>query len=411
MVSGSTRSSRVATARSGPQGRRRTWDDSVASRTTPTQCYGEDGSFGTAASALYEDRAGNLWAGGTTYLWRWKPAVPTRYAMPDPANPVNSLLELEDGTMLVSKRTGLTRLRNGKTEAYALPDWLEFTPSAVFRDRDGGLWIGATVDRGLLHVHEGNMDLFSGSDGLSGNAVSQFFEDREGSVWVVTLDGIDRFRDVAVPRMSARQGLSSQAVNSVLATSDGSVWLGTNKGLDRWRDGELINYRKHSRRAIGDAWGSATGAEWSARLRPVREVMEGSLPEPPVESLFEDHLGRVWITNHSGVAMMESGRVVAASSLPSGAVFSITEDRSGNVWMSHQEGLFRLRDGRVLERIPWSRFGRTQPPSAIRYDAEHDGLWLGFRGAAPSLTSQMGRFAPGTAVAKGSPMAGSPGST
>ena len=47
--------------------------------------------------------------------------------------------------------------------------------------------------------------------------------------------------------------------------------------------------------------------------------------------------------------------------------------------MSHQEGLFRLHDGRVLERIPWSRFGRTQPASAIRYDALHDGVWLGFR--------------------------------
>jgi signal transduction histidine kinase/ligand-binding sensor domain-containing protein len=344
-----------------------------------TQCYGEDGRFGTAASALYEDRAGNLWAGGTAYLWRWSPGAPTRYAMPDPANPVNSLLELDDGTMLVSKRTGLTRLRSGKTEAYALPDWLEFTSAGVFRDRDGGLWIGATVDRGLLHVHEGRMDLFSGSDGLSGNSVSQFFEDREGSVWVVTLDGIDRFRDAAVPRMSVRQGLSSQAVASVLATTDGSVWFATNKGLDRVQDGELTNYRKHPRSTGGDIWGSARGAEWSARLRPVREVSVGSLPEAPLESLFEDHVGRIWVTSHSSVAVLESGRVVAVSSMPSGVVFSITEDRSGDVWMSHQEGLFRLRDGRLLERIPWSRFGRTQPAYAIRYDAGHDGFWLGFR--------------------------------
>src|SRR4030095_10267448 len=65
--------------------------------------------------------------------------------------------------------------------------------------------------------------------------------------------------------------------------------------------------------------------------------------------------------------------------MPYGIVFSITEDRSGNVWMGHQEGLFRLREERVLERIPWSRFGRTEPATAIRYDALHDCLWLGFR--------------------------------
>jgi signal transduction histidine kinase/ligand-binding sensor domain-containing protein len=344
-----------------------------------TQCDGEDGRFGSAASALYQDRAGNLWVAGTTGLWRWNPGSPTRYDMPDPANPINALLELDDGAMLVSKRGGLIKLRNGKTEAYPLPDWLEFQPGRLFRDHDGGLWIGAVDDRGLLHVHDGTMDLFTRSDGLSGNAVSQFFEDREGSVWVVTLEGIDRFRDVAVSTMALQQGLSSHSVASVLAATDGSLWFATNKGLDRSHDGELTTYRKHPRRAGGDASGSAAGAEWSARLRQTREVTEGNLPEAPVESLFEDHLGQFWITTHSRVAVLKSGRVVAVSSMPYGVVFSIAEDRSGNVWMSHQETLFRFHEGRVLERIPWNRFGRTQPASAIRYDALHDGVWLGFR--------------------------------
>ena len=294
-----------------------------------TQCYGEDGRFGSAASALYQDRAGNLWAGGTTDLWRWNPGPPTRYAMLDPANPINALLELDDGAMLVSKRSGLTTLRNGKTEAYPLPDWLEFQPGRLFRDRDGGLWIGAVDDRGLLHVHDGTMDHFARSDGLSGNAVSQFFEDREGSVWVVTLDGIDRFRDVAVPTMSVQQGLSSDSVASVLAATDGSLWFATNKGLDRWHDGELTIYRKRPRRAGGDAWGSAAGAEWSARLRPIREVTEGNLPEAPVESLFEDHLGR--FLDHEpqrrcGSQIRQGGRGQLDAVRD---VLSITEDRSG----------------------------------------------------------------------------------
>jgi hypothetical protein len=83
-------------------------------------------------------------------------------------------------------------------------------------------------------------------------------------------------------------------------------------------------------------------------------VTEGNLPEAPVESLFEDHLGQFWITAHSRVAVLKSGRVVAVSSMPYGVVFSIAEERSGHVWMSHQEALLRLREGRVLERIPWS---------------------------------------------------------
>jgi signal transduction histidine kinase len=108
-------------------------------------------------------------------------------------------------------------------------------------------------------------------------------------------------------------------------------------------------------------------------------VTDGNLGEDPVDSLYEDHLGRIWITSQSRVAVLTSNGVATVSSMPYGIVFSITEDRSGNVWMGHQDGLFRLRDARVLERIPWSRFGRAQPATAIRYDARHDGLWLGFR--------------------------------
>jgi signal transduction histidine kinase/ligand-binding sensor domain-containing protein len=350
----------------------RIWNDT-------TQCYGEDGRFGSAASALYQDRAGNLWAGGTPDLWRWTPGPPTRYPMPDPANAITAVLELDDGALLVSKRSGLTTLRNGKTEAYLLPDRLGFQPGRLFRDHDGGLWIGALTDRGLLHVHDGTMDLFTRSDGLSGNSVSQIFEDREGSVWVVTLDGIDRFRNLPVPTVSIQQGLSSESVSAVLAATDGSLWFGTNKGLDRWHGRALTAYRRRPLGAVGDPWGSAAGAGWSARLQDIREVTQRDLAEDPVDSLYEDHLGRIWITSQSRVAVLESDRIIAASAMPNGIVFSITEDRSGNVWIGHQDGLFRLRDARVLERIPWSRFGRTQPATAIRYDPQHDGLWLGFR--------------------------------
>ena len=38
------------------------------------QCYGDKGEFGVRASSVYEDRAGNLWVGSETALWRWKPA-------------------------------------------------------------------------------------------------------------------------------------------------------------------------------------------------------------------------------------------------------------------------------------------------------------------------------------------------
>ena len=58
-----------------------------------TQCYGEDGRFGSAVTALYEDSGGNLWAGATTGLWRWNPGPPKLYPMPNWTRRIHALIE------------------------------------------------------------------------------------------------------------------------------------------------------------------------------------------------------------------------------------------------------------------------------------------------------------------------------
>ena len=70
------------------------------------------------------------------------------------------------------------------------------------------LWIG-TRGKGLVHIHRGRTDVFARSDGLSSELVASLFEDREGNIWVATVDGLDRFRELAVPTLSVKQGLSN----------------------------------------------------------------------------------------------------------------------------------------------------------------------------------------------------------
>ena len=55
-------------------------------------------------------------------------------------------------------------------------------------------------------LHQGRIDNFSVTDGLSGHFIRDIFEDREGSVWVSTEDGLDRFREFAAPTISVKPG-------------------------------------------------------------------------------------------------------------------------------------------------------------------------------------------------------------
>ena len=309
-------------------------------------CYGEDGGFGTQVLSLYEDSRGNLWAGATTGLWRWKPGPPKLYPMPDAQ--LIALAEGDNGALLIAMRGGIKRLVDGKTEAYPLPGAGRQLPTALLRDRTGGLWIG-TADRGLMHVHGGKADVFARSDGLSGDFIKSLFEDREGNIWVATSDGLDRFRDFAIPTISVKQGLSNATVWSVLAAGDGSVWLGTLDGLNRWKDGQVTIYRKGSSGLTGN-----------------------------VDSLFEDAGGRIWVSTLSGIAYFENGRFIPATSAAAGQVHSIAGDRAGNLWLNHDQDLLRLLGGRIVDQIAWASLGRGQDPWALLPDPVQGGLWLGF---------------------------------
>src|SRR5262249_45719665 len=241
------------------------------------------------------------WAGASNGLWRWKPGPPQLYPMPDPAQRIYSLSETDDGGILAAKRSGITELKNGRAEPFPLPAGLPFQPFRLLRDRDGSLWIGAIIDSGLLHIHQGRVDLFSRGDGLSSGSVDSLIEDREGNIWVATGDGLDKFRDFSIPTFSEKQGFSSSGVESILAARDGTLWLGTSDGLDRWDKGQIIVYRKE--RASTPPGGAPIDGT-TLRTAAVREVTDGGLPNNQAQVLFQDDRGQIWVGTQGGVAVL-----------------------------------------------------------------------------------------------------------
>jgi signal transduction histidine kinase/ligand-binding sensor domain-containing protein len=312
------------------------------------RCFGKDAGLGYGVLSLHEDNRGNLWAGASNGLWRWKPGPPKRFPMAGAE--IFALIDGDDGALLIAANGGMRQIVDGKLEAYSVPGaGQQFKASRLLRDRNGGLWIG-TADRGLSHVHQGKTDVFAQSDGLSGGSVYKFFEDREGNVWVATDQGLDRFRDFDIPTLSVKQGLSTDDVWSVLTGEDGSVWLGTREGLNKWNNGRATVSRKGS----------------------------GGLPDN-ANSLFQDDRGRIWVSMLSGVAWFENGRSTPVRGVPGGNVHAIAGDHAGDLWIANQDqGLFHLTGGRVVEQIPWARLGRKDFGYALSPDPVGGGLWLGF---------------------------------
>jgi signal transduction histidine kinase/streptogramin lyase len=312
-------------------------------------CDGADGAFGRFVSALLEDAHRSLWVGAATGLWRWKPGPPRRYPIQGASPEIHSMIETPNDRVLIAINREIKQMAQGTVGAY-LPQSPDspLKPTTLLRDRDGGLWIG-TQDQGVLHLHHGKTERFTHADGLSGDFVSAVYEDHEGTVWVATLNGLDRFRDFAVTTLSTQNGLSSESVLSVLASRDGSLWMATANGVNRWIDGHITVERP----------GSGVANDVAA-------------------SLFQDSRGDVWVASLQGLAYQKGRQFAVVPAMSGGHVHAMAEDTANNLWVSDQErGLIRLRGQRLVEMIPWAQFGGRSARAMVA-DPVDGGLWLGF---------------------------------
>ena len=330
---------------------------------TVVRCYEEaDGIPDEANGSIIRDAVGNLWIGAQHGVTRWQSGS---FSVHD----VSALRELEgvdgveavavaaDGSILVGmampgRGLGLQQLVQGAWKPFEKPglDGTQLTVATLFVDRQNALWIG-TLQQGIYRVYGQTVEHFDMSDGLSGNYVRNFYEDRESNLWVVTSKGVDLFHDLPVVTFSTREGLGTEEVESVLASRDGTIWVGGAESLDAIRPSGVSSLRTGKGLA-----GSQVGA------------------------LFEDHAGQLWVGVDETLSIYKKGRlrqISRADGGPIGEVTSITEDKENNIWAEilHESvsRLVRIHDFRIQQEFP-----APQLPAARQVVAAPEGsLWLG----------------------------------
>src|SRR5262249_19570497 len=121
-------------------------------RGTDSNCDEAGRPLGEWVGTLYQARDGSVWTTGAIGVARWQPGTLARYASPQAiSGGFEALSETESGMILVATAKGIRQVLDGKLQPFPVPMQLEqFRPDTLFRDRDGGLWIG-TLAAGLVH--------------------------------------------------------------------------------------------------------------------------------------------------------------------------------------------------------------------------------------------------------------------
>ncbi len=300
--------------------------------------------------------------------------------------------------------------------------------SSTYADGEGNLWFGTRRD-GLFRVRKQLVTAYSEADGIKDKNIYPVYEDRAGTIWIGTTDGLFKYEngnfsliestkktesnekffiDALGADASGRVLFSSFGVLYVVENnrvapferekilSDGAIfaihndrenalWIGGEKGLRRLKDGVLNSFTTADGLAGNDVKviiEARAGGLWigtydglsrfeNGRLTSWREA--DGLPSRTIRALSEDADGTLWIGSYDGgLARFKNGKFTrydTKSGLPNDGAFQILEDETRNFWISSNRGIYRVN----IDELNDYADGKITSVNAVAY-GKSDGM-------------------------------------
>ena len=316
----------------------------------------------------YEDRRGNLWAFGDTYLINLAGGKRFNYFRSSESASVRiwSLCEGRDGRLWIgTSGRGLFCFEDDRFQPVALGEngW-SYDVRAICEDREGNLWLG-TYGGGLAQLRPQSMHVLRVGEGLSGGTPTALALDPNGRIYVgIQRGGLFVGESGRFERISGNGGLTVQNyITSLAAARDGTVWAGTmGAGLYGWRDDREVHLTTAdglADSAVLAVCSDGQGAVWAstgtgtihrfAGNRMIRFDTRQGLPGAPVTALIRSAFGGIWAGTQDGQVLHEqNGKFTTfadASDPGHNPVLALVEGSGGRLWIGTAGGLICLTNG------------------------------------------------------------------
>jgi signal transduction histidine kinase/ligand-binding sensor domain-containing protein len=230
-----------------------------------------------------------------------------------------------------------------------------------FEDREGNLWIGTEGD-GLYQLQEETITVYSTAQGLIGQNVYPIYQDKTGTIWIGAWGaGLSSFRNGRFTNYSVADGVPGPSVSALGGDRDGNLWVGTHGGFAVFRDGKFrkpdVFLPEHSvvqsilQDRGGTLWFGTTNGLVAYRGGPSRTITEqDGLAGNDVKIIIEGASGDLWIGGYGGLTRLHGSQFTQwteRDGLPSNSIRSLYEDPDGVLWIgTYDGGLGRLKNGK-----------------------------------------------------------------
>lgn len=237
-----------------------------------------------------------------------------------------------------------TNSKNKKTEEQSqtkAPQIDEYVVE-IFEDSKKNLWFG-TINNGAAKFDGKALTYLTTENGLIGNTVTSFAEDKQGNIWLGTHNGLSKFDGKTFINFTDKNGLVNNTVSELLIDKKGILWVGTWDGVSKFN---------------GTTFSTFTLPNPDVELMPYQSTLHW------VSEIIEDKQGNIWFSRDGYGVCKYNGQsftlYTKKDGLVSNNIQEIEEDKKGNIWFG----------SRVVERDNPDKTGRTGDGGLSKFDGK-----------------------------------------
>ena len=248
----------------------------------------------------------------------------------------------------------------------------------IAEDPNGTLWFAHTG--GLSSLQGSTVTNYHQSHGLPSSDVWNVTADRQGQIWVGTLEGVAVFSNNRFTKFPLPEGLkdptvgisSTQMVQAILEDSAGTIWISTNAGLFSYAQGQLSHVSANLgiptnfvnslvEDPKGGLYVGTKAGLYHVNAQRARNLTDGKLDMGKgIGAMAVDAQGKLWVVVNQHELYSYNGNIFTKFNKTEynrgPVVFQIYQDQAQRLWMVGFGGAYRLENGLFVEVTtegPW----------------------------------------------------------
>ncbi len=331
--------------------------------------FEESGLNHSRILSLYEARDGKIWIGtaaGVNYIEGDSVYSPTGFESLANSEVISIFEDSEGHLWFGTDGDGVWHyLGDGELDLYSTSQgFINNQIRAIAQSENGDIWFATR--NGLTLLRNGNLQTFTTQDGLPENRIRDLGIDSNGIIWIATREGISRFNGAVFQNFGMNEGLIDSRVQSLSISEDGSIWLGTEGGVSRFSEGSFKNFTSTQGLSNdivysstidreGNVWFGTFGGGVSLFLGDYFENYntDSGLSNNLVTSIAEDKDGKLWLATYGGGLMSRTETGFDYLNIHNGLlddrVYHLSLDSKDRLWIGMRDGLGYLENGRIKQ--------------------------------------------------------------